>query len=307
MSSNILVTGSEGLVGTALSTELAGQGQSIHRLDVRARDEEVRGDVTIQSDVRRRVAGCRGIIHLAAVSRVVWGERDPQRCQVTNIEGTRNVIEAALSTTPRPWLIFASSREVYGQCATLPVREGTPLMPLNTYGRSKAEGERLCEAARQAGLRVAVVRLSNVYGSTRDHVDRVIPAFARAAVEGSPLRVEGRSHTFDFTHIDDTVRGLMALAQLLDREAPPPPIHFVTGTPTTLGEAAELAKKLSQSSSPLLVAEARTFDVSRFYGDPQRAQRLLGWTAQVGFREGLARLITDFQVERHHISCGVAS
>ena len=299
MQGRILITGSEGLVGRALRTALEMRGVDVTGLDLRGTDGE-QGDVRDPQRVRTAVAGCRGIVHLAAVSRVAWGERDPQGCRDVNVGGLRNVIEAAAAQTARrPWLLFASSREVYGQPDRLPAGEDAPLRPLNVYGRSKAEGERLVEAARDQGLRAAVVRLSNVYGSTHDHADRVVPAFARAAVRGRPLRVEGEDNVFDFTHLDDTVRGLVALVDLLsDGQAPPPPIHLLTGRPHTLRQLAALAAELAGTATPPIVrAPPRAFDVSRFYGDPARARRLLGWVPRIGLRQGLGRLIRDFRHE----------
>ena len=298
MQGRILITGSEGLIGRTLRTALEAHGVDVAGLDCRGTNGEY-GDVRDAQRVRTAVTGCHGVVHLAAVSRVVWGERDPQGCRDVNVGGLRHVIEAARESAQRPWFVFASSREVYGQPDRLPVNEDAPLRPVNVYGRSKVAGERLVEAARGEGLRAAVVRLSNVYGSTCDHADRVVPAFARAAVRGSPLRLEGEDNAFDFTHLDDTVRGLVALIKLLsDGEAPPPPIHLLTGRPHTLGQLAALALELAGTrTSPVMRTPPRAFDVSRFYGDPARVRRLLGWGPRVGLRQGLGRLIRDFRQE----------
>ena len=297
MDGPILITGSEGLIGSALRAALAARGTEVGGLDIRGPRGEA-GDVRDAPCVRDSVAGCRGIVHLAAVSRVVWGERDPQGCRDVNVGGLRNVTQAAVGSTRRPWLVFASSREVYGQPYHLPVTEDAPLRPVNMYGRCKVEGERLVEAARAKGLRAAVVRLSNVYGSTRDYPDRVLPAFARAAVRGTVLRVEGEDNAFDFTHLDDTVRGLVALTKLLSEGETPPPIHLLTGQSTTLGQLAALAVELAGTAAPIVRGPPRAFDVSRFHGDPSRAQKLLGWVPRVGLREGLGRLIRDFRREQ---------
>ena len=297
----ILITGSEGLVGSALRAALEARGTEVAGLDVRgAGDDE--GDVRDAERIRQAIAGCCGIVHLAAVSRVVWGERDPETCWAVNVGGLRNVLAAAATvrakSSGRPWVVFASSREVYGQPNRLPATEDTPLRPINVYGRSKVEGERLVEAARGEGLRTAIVRLSNVYGSTRDHADRVVPAFARGAVLGSVLRVEGADHTFDFTHIDDTTRGIVALIDLLaDGKTQPPPVHLLTGQPFSLGQLAALAADLAGTGTTITQAPPRSFDVSRFHGDPARARTLLGWVPHVEIQQGLARLIHDFRLE----------
>src|SRR5207253_948512 len=99
---------------------------------------------------------------------------DPAGCDATNIDGTANVLAAAASASSRPWVLFASSRVVYGEPRELPVREDAPLAALNTYGRSKVRGEQLVLAARGDGLVTGILRFANVYGPGPDHPDRVI-------------------------------------------------------------------------------------------------------------------------------------
>lgn len=293
--SKVLVTGSSGLIGRALVHALGKLGVRTEGLDVRASGTH-HGDVRDAHRVRRAVSGCAGIVHLAAVSRVVWAEEDPEACWSTNVGGLRNVLAAAEATPCRPWVIFASSREVYGQPDSLPVTEEAPLAPVNVYGRSKAEGERLVARSASRGLRACVARLSNVYGSIDDHGDRVVPAFARSAALGRLLRVDGADHTFDFTHLDDASDGLLRLTALLDgASAPPPPIHFVTGQATTLWGLATNAVDIAATDSEIVEAEPRNYDVARFVGDPTRAQALLGWSATTTVQTGLTRLIDDFR------------
>lgn len=298
MSQSILVTGSEGLVGSALFRALSDAGFEVIRFDCNAPPGRGRADVRDTAAVRGAIARCAGVVHLAAVSRVIWGERDPQGCWETNVGGTQNVLGAALAAPQSPWVLFASSREVYGQPDSLPASEDTPLEPVNIYGRSKVAGERLVGEAREAGLRAATVRLSNVYGSAADHADRVVPAFARGAARGERLRVEGAGHTFDFTHLDDTTRGLLSIIRALEAgEDRLPPLHLVTGAATTLGELAALAVSIAGTAAEVVEAPPRSFDVSRFQGCPRRAKEILGWEARVTVREGLTRLIHAFRSE----------
>ena len=292
----ILITGSEGLIGRALRTALEARGAEVVGLDLLGTGRE-HGDVQSLPQVRDSVGGCDGVVHLAAVSRVIWGEHDPEGCWSTNVGGLRNILQVLDERKRRPWLLFASSREVYGQPCRVPATEDTPLLPVNVYGRSKVEGERLMEAARAGGLRAATVRLSNVYGSARDHTDRVVPAFARAAVSGSTIRIDGAECTFDFTHIDDTARGMAAVIDLLAIGEMPPPVHLLTGTSTTLRDLATLAIDVAGGTSPVVEAPPRSFDVSRFHGDPSRARELLGWKPRVVLRDGLERLVRDLRTE----------
>ncbi|MFW5784525.1 MAG: NAD-dependent epimerase/dehydratase family protein [Spirochaetota bacterium] len=296
MMQTILLTGSRGLIGSALVPKLSDAGYHVRQFDIRADQASHRGDVLNRQELFDAARGCCGLIHLAAVSRVVWGERDPELCMGTNVDGTKNVTAAALESPARPWILLASSREVYGQPHHLPATEETPLRPMNVYARSKVAAERALGEARKSGARTAVVRFSNVYGSTADHADRVVPAFARAAAHGEAIRLDGAEHTFDFTHVDDVARGVVSVVALLERgEDRMPAVHFVSGNPTTLSGLAELAMELGGQALTVEHAPARTYDVARFYGDPSRAERLLSWRHLVSLRVGVDRLISDYR------------
>jgi len=297
----ILITGSAGLIGSALRASLQAAGQTTIGFDLAGGAEDY-GDVCDAHRCRAAVKGCRGIVHLAAVSRVVFGERDPKKCWETNVGGLSAILGAALEQDEPPWLVFGSSREVYGQPATLPATEDSPLQPVNIYGRSKVEGEVLVGEARAMGMRTAIIRFSNVYGSTEDHVDRVVPAFARAAALGGPMRVDGGQNTFDFTHVDDIVRGIRKIVDILDASSwsPLPPIHLVSGQATTLWQLAELANQLGSGRSSITEGPSRTFDVPRFVGSGARARELLEWSPQIALAAGIRRLIHDFANGNEH-------
>ena len=287
----ILITGSDGLIGSALGAIFDRDSIEWRGFDIRRDGAE---DTRDPQALARAMEGVDGVVHLAAVSRVVWAQNDPQTTQDTNVGALDELLRLAGSAAKRPWVIFASSREVYGQQDSLPVKEDAPLLPMNTYARSKVAGEQLIEAAREQGLLAQTVRFSNVYGSVDDYSDRVTPAFARTAVTGGTVRVDGSDHTFDFTQVDDAARGLDLLVQATRAGELLPPIQLLTGTGTTLGELAALASDHARRPVTLVDAPPRTYDVEKFVGDPARARELLGWTAQVPLAEGFARLVEDF-------------
>ena len=299
----ILVTGAGGLIGGAVAGRLRAAGMRVLPLDLRAAQNAGRGDFRDRATLAPLVEQADGILHFAAVSRVIDGERQPDLCWSVNAEGTRQLLELATASGRKPWVVYASSREVYGQQETLPVPEDAPLQPKNIYARSKAEAERLMGEARAAGLNNAILRFSNVYGDVGDHADRVVPAFARAAAAArfesgsttAAVRVDGAACTFDFTHVADVADGVMRVVrQLAEGEAKLPPIHFATGRQTSLGELAGLAAAHGGPALRIVEAPARGFDVYRFAGDPARAQALLGWRATTTIEAGFAQLAEDF-------------
>jgi UDP-glucose 4-epimerase len=282
----ILITGSEGLIGSGLSTYIMKQGYDIVGYDLASKPSPK--TILNMETLRYAAEGCIGIVHLAATSRVIDGQKNPFLCWNTNVVGTRNVIAAALECKTKPWVIYASSREVYGQQDVLPVQENCILKPMNIYAESKVEAERLMIEAREQSLNTCILRFSNVFGSVDDHSTRVIPAFCQAALSGRLLKVEGKDNIFDFTYIDDVIDGIAKVIDLLEGGTKNlPPIHFTTGVGTTLLEAANLIIKMTQSSSPIHQDNPRSFDVSSFYGDNQRAYTLLNWKPLFSFKDGI--------------------
>lgn len=292
----ILITGSSGLIGRALIAKMSLAGLRPIRFDIREAAAPALDDLRDHLALERAVAGATGIVHLGGVSRVIWGERFPDLCHAVNVEATRNILDLALSSRHRPWFVYASSREVYGQQSVLPALETAPLQPLNTYARSKVAAEKLVSAARAAGLSTATVRFSSVYGDIDDHADRVVPAFASAAACGGTMRIDGPNCAFDFTHVDDVAAGLMKICSALaSGEKKMPTLHFVSGVKTTLQELAELAADLGPGPTQISLSPPRTFDIQEFCGNPSRASEVLGWRTAITLRAGVGKLIEEFK------------
>ncbi len=300
--SKILITGVKGLIGTALKDQLLKLNFEVKGLDnAYPAHHPDYGDIQDQQLLKKFAASCVGIVHLAGVSRVITGEKNPPLCWNSNVEGTQKILDIAKNLTTKPWVIYASSREVYGQPDQLPVKEDAPLLPLNVYARSKAAAEELVLNYRKQGLQTAIIRFSNVYGSTGDHSDRVIPAFCKAAAIGGTIRIEGGENIFDFTHIDDVIAGIIkVINKLQSRCFDLPALHLVSGHGTSLLQAAQIAKSFSKKLVKFLYAPSRIFDVNSFYGDPTLTGQLLDWRVKISIEEGIAQLVRDFRTEAAH-------
>jgi len=291
----ILVTGSSGLIGRHLTAYLRLSGIQVRPFDVqRSAFEDIRNRQALEDAIE----GVEGVVHLAAVSRIQWAQRQPDLCDGVNVGALETLLKLCLATKHRPWIIFASSREVYGQATLLPVKEGAAFRPRNVYAQSKVEGERLIAEAANAGLQTSICRFSNVYGCIGDHSDRVVMAFTHAALAGGDMRVEGPQSVFDFTAIGDVVDGLSRLIELVRSGEHPPPIHFVSGVPTSLIELAELVANRVSNPTSIVLAPPRFMGVSRFIGDPDNTARLLGWRASTPIGIGIARLLETMRADK---------
>ena len=281
---SVLVTGSEGLIGKELSRKLEEEKINVVRYDIKLGQ-----NILDQESLEKIICDINGVVHLAAISRVVAGYNDPYNAVKTNVIGTTNILELIRRKNPSCWMIFGSSREVYGQTKSV-VKESDPPMPINVYGASKSAGEylSLCYGDNY-NLRTFVVRFSNVYGSLNDHPDRVIPRFFIQALSNSEITVYGGNQIFDFVHLYDAVDGLMKLIQKIIKndKIENKTLHFITGKSVSLVELSKKIIKLTNSRSRVRYFPRREFDVDTFVGDPSVTKRVLEWQPRISIDEGL--------------------
>ncbi len=298
----VVITGGNGFIASHLADRLVDLGDSVTLVDLdfdvlRGPEDarRVRGDVREYRSLVRALEGAEVVFHLAAVSRVAWGQENPFNCWRTNAFGTVNVLEASRRVRSTPVVFYASSREVYGEPVYLPVDEGHPRAPVSVYGRTKNSGESACEAYRAAdrpgrAVPSVVFRFSNVYGSERDLPSRVIPKFLSQALRNEEIVLYGGDQVLDFSYVGDTVDGIVrAYTAVLDQR---PGVlgetfHFVTGRGVPIVDLARAIVDLTGSSSPIAHGDANGFEVRSFVGNPDKARRVLGYAPRVRLEEGL--------------------
>jgi dTDP-L-rhamnose 4-epimerase len=178
------------------------------------------------------------------------------------------------------------------------VTEDTPADPRSTYAATKLAQEHLAGAwARQSGGSVWALRYHNVYGPRmpRDTPYAGVAAIFRSALaRGEAPRVleDGRQRR-DFVHVTD-----VAAANALAVAAPPPAEGFVavnvcSGEPHTIGELAAVLATAAGGPAPAVVGGARPGDVRHVVASPALARERLGFTAGVGFAEGVTRFARE--------------
>jgi UDP-glucose 4-epimerase len=284
-SDKVVVTGGAGFIGSHLVDRLLAETDSqvivldnLHRgrLTNLARHAEeprlhvLQGDVRDVDLVTRTVRGADVVYHLAAQSTVVGALDDLDYSFSTNVVGTFNVLRAAAHESVRR-VVFASSREVYGEPIELPVHEGLPLHAINFYGASKVMGEAYCRAFRRTlGLDSVILRVTNAYGP-RDF-GRVIPRWAAQAAEGKQLTVYGGKQVLDFVWIGQVVEALHRAAEL---EGPTPPINIGSGTGTRIVDLAKRIRIVAGSHSQLQLLPARSAEVVHFVARVDRMRQAL--------------------------------
>ncbi len=297
----ILVTGALGFIGRTLLETLIEQEccSELYGIDIKEINEsnsafvskinyeniDIRDEEKVKSYIRKNQFD--GIVHLAAVSRVVEAEKNKQNCIKTNYKGTRYIAEAA-GENPDCWMIFASSREVYGEQEKFPVSEHAELLPYNLYGFYKLEGERVVRANVKKNC---VLRFSNVYGNEYDISGRVVPAFVKGAMKGEKLSLEGGKQIIDFTYIGDTVSSIIKCMNLLQSgKMTSDTIHILPGVQNKITDLIDILREMGFSFT-VRKNPPRNYDVQQFIGNPAHRKEILGDEKFVSLREGIERLV----------------
>jgi nucleoside-diphosphate-sugar epimerase len=236
-----LVTGAGGFLGAALVRALAARGDEVRALVRRAPESpappgvEVRlGDATDPAALREAVRGRDVVFHLAGVRRAA----DPSEFARVNAGSTRALLDACLEAAPGlSRFVLAGSMAAAGPSRT-PRREEEPLSPVEPYGRSKAEAERIALSCADR-LPVAVARPPRIMGPG----DRENLLFFRLARAGLVLSFGDRP--LSWIDVDDCARGFLALAER--REA--------------VGEAFFLASPETTSAAGIMAQAARALGI----------------------------------------------
>ena len=306
----VLVTGAGGFIGSHLVELLLSQGAYVRALvrytsrgeigclsllpaDAASQVEVVPGDIRDADAVRQAVSGCSVIYHLAALIGIPYSYAHPEEVIDTNVNGTANVLLAARATDRVERVVLVSTSEVYGTARYVPMDEEHPLQPQSPYAATKVAADALgLSFHRSFGMPVAVARLFNAFGP-RQTARAVVPAIISQALTGDDVELGAVSPTRDFTFVEDTARGLLAVGERAS--ALGQVIHIGSGREVSVGEIVRLVGGVLGRELHPKAAAARlrpdASEVSRLCADNRRARELLGWEPQVSLDEGLRRTI----------------
>jgi len=192
-------------------------------------------------------------------------------------------------------VVNVSSSSVYGDQATLPIKETAEKVPISPYGASKLVAEHYCRIYHEAyGLDVVSLRYFTVYGP-RQRPDMAFHKFVRQIHEGRPITIYGDgSQTRDFTYVDDIVAWTISSAEV--EGVAGEVFNLGSGTRTVLndviGVLAEFLGDFDVSYEP-----RKKGDVTHTLADISKAREMLGYEPRVSLKEGLKRFLRWFEEE----------
>jgi len=313
----VLITGGAGFLGSHLAEAFLARGDTVIALDTGSHAKvrhllqhprfRLVADSVMNPEILDALAAQADLVyHLAAIVGVEHYVADPYQVLNININGTQNVLRAALKHGRR--VVFSSTSEVYGRNPAVPWAEdadrvlGATTTERWCYATSKAAGEHFCLAYRRLGLPVTIVRYFNVYGPRLDELDvgRVITIFMGQLLRGEPLTIIGNgSQTRCFTYVEDAVHATVAAGLLSAAEGQV--VNIGSDVETTIRQLAERMIEIGGGQSTLrFVSQNAVYgdgyeDVPRRVPDASRMKQLLGVEATTTLAEGLTQTIAWFR------------
>ncbi|WP_027157458.1 NAD-dependent epimerase/dehydratase family protein [Methylobacter luteus] len=307
--SNILVTGGCGLVGSTtidlllrdyapasiLILDNLSRG-TLANVEKALKDPRVtllREDIRDVEATHRAMRGVDAVIHMATL-RITACAGEPREAMGVMCDGSFNVLEAAQAAGVKK-VVAASSASIYGLADTFPTREDHhPYNNRTWYGASKIMLEGLLRSFNDMyGLPYVALRYFNVYGPRMDiygkYTEVLIRWMERIAAGQPPLILGDGTQTMDFVYIEDVARSnILALESDITDDV----FNIASGRETSLNElAAALLKVMGSDLQPEYGPERKVNPVSRRMADTTKAERLLGFRAQVSLEDGLSRLV----------------
>ena len=302
----VLVTGGAGFVGSFLCDRLIDEGHEVIAIDnfftgskenLSQLSDETNFELIRHDIVEPILLEVDWIFNLACPASPIHYQYNPVKTVKTNVMGTLNMLGLAKRVKAR--ILLASTSEVYGDPQVHPQPESyfgnvNPIGLRSCYDEGKRVAETLMmDYHRQSQVDVKIVRIFNTYGPRMHPEDgRVVSNFIVAALKGEPITIHGDGlQSRSFCYVTELVD---AMYRMMNTENFTGPVN--TGNPGefTMIELAETVLKMTNSSSKLVLVEARPDDPGRRRPDITLAKEKLGWEPEIKLKEGLKPTIEYF-------------
>ena len=311
----ILVTGGAGYIGSHTCLQLLAAGHELVVLDNLSNSQpealqrvqkltgrqlqlvegDIRDETMLDAVFRYPISA---VIHFAGLKAVGESVAEPLRYYDNNVAGTLSLLKAMKKHGCKT-LVFSSSATVYGDPASVPIREHFPLSATNPYGRSKLMIEDMLRdlAHAEPDWRMAILRYFNPVGAhdsgqigenPNGIPNNLMPFITQVAVgKRAQLSVFGNDYAThdgtgvrDYIHVVDLARGHLCALDKLQQQAGLLTVNLGTGQGYSVLDMVKAFEQASGRTIAYTITPRRPGDVAACYADPAQAEQLLGWRAE---------------------------
>jgi UDP-glucuronate 4-epimerase len=314
----ILVTGAAGFVGAAVSEALLRRGDKVVGLDdlntyydpglKEARLARLKAypgftfakvNIAEREKFEKSVAPYhfKKIIHLAAQAGVRFSIDQPHVYIESNISGFLNILELCRRSAVENF-VYASSSSVYGASTEIPFRLGNRAdQPVSLYGATKRSNELMAHSYSHLFSFPSVgLRFFTVYGPW-GRPDMAYFSFTKKILEGTPIQIHNfGKHRRDFTHIDDVVRAVLAVADEKRDTANRARVYNIgNSSPVNLSDLVSEIEKATGKKAIQEMVEQKAGDVLDTFADVTDFERDFGFRPKTKFSDGISNFVKWYQ------------
>ena len=313
----ILITGATGFIGSHLTELCVKKGFKVSAFDrynpqynlnclndskYKKDINFIFGDIRDYDSVYKASKGMDIILHLAALIGIPYSYYSPMAYIKTNIEGTYNILEATKNLNIKQ-LIVTSTSETYGTAQKVPISENHRLIGQSPYSASKISADQLAISYWTSfQLPVKIIRPFNTYGprqSARAVIPTIITQIANGAKE---IKLGDLTPTRDFSYVEDTCKGFIALAE--EDSTIGETINIGSNFEISIADTLSIIKDLMQSDVKFITDEQRIrpekSEVFRLWCDNTKLNKLTGFSPQFNIKQGLQKTI-EWITEPEHL------
>ena len=315
MKKKVLVTGSEGFIGSHLVEGLLRKNYNVTALvlynsfsDIgwlknikkNKKLKIVFGDLTSFDLIKNISRNCEKIFHLGAQISIPYSYKSPDAFLNNNVKGTINILQAAKINRIKK-VIVTSTSEVYGSAIYTPMDENHPLNAQSPYSASKISADKFSESfALSFDLPVIIARPFNNYGP-RQSTRAIIPTIIRQLLSNSKINLGNINTSRDFVFVEDTVDAIIRLSNSKYKNAEV--FNICSGKSIKVSEIVKLISKILQKKSEIIIESKRRrpkkSEVNLLLGSNKKIKNKIKWKQKTNLKVGLEKTIKWFQKENN--------
>jgi len=294
-----LIVGGNGFMGTHLVDRLLKSEESVRVYDrspnrFRAMPkgaEYVEGELGNHGLIREAVEGVEVVYHLVSTTLPKTSNDDPVYDVRSNLIDTVQLLECCVEAGVRKVVFSSSGGTVYGSPRFLPITEDHPTDPISSYGVVKLAIEKYLGLFRHLhGLDYAALRISNPYGPFQnpDGQQGAISVFLNRIHGGRPVTIWGDGGVVrDYLYVSDLTEALVLAARIKTHAKV---LNIGSGRGYSLNELLRAMAEVLGEKPQVEHLPARSLDVPENVLGVSRARAELGWSPEVGLKEGIAHV-----------------
>ncbi|EKD56221.1 MAG: hypothetical protein ACD_58C00265G0004 [uncultured bacterium] len=321
----ILVTGGAGYIGSHTVKELLANGDKVvvfdnlsygHKHAIPKKAKFIKGDLKNQKLIEKvlKREKIEAVFHFAGFIQVGESVKQPLKYYKNNFYNGINLLEAMKFANVK-YIIFSSSAGVYGQPKKMPIAEGDPKDPINTYGRTKLMFEYALKSYDEAyDIKFIALRFFNAAGASseseigEDHSPEthIIPLIIQAAlgqrdefkIFGNDYKTPDGTCVRDYIHVEDIAMAHLQGLRYLRQKNKSNIYNIGIGKGFSNLELVETVKKVSEVDFKVSYMPRREGDPDELVADSSRAREMLNWTPKYDTIESIIKTAYDWH-EKH--------